>query len=283
MIKKSLLCFCVLFILHYLIVQMNPTMGMATHQWQDNLIKAQSFLYADYADSAMVGTSLSARIIRDSIPSIKSISFGGCAVEDGLRLISSKQDLPQYIFVESNLLFMEGNKELVNKLTEGIIPKIKYWIPSLREQYEPICLLASLALKAGNVNPQAGAAAIDMNILNESIKQQQEDDRKYQYEVSEERLRTIKEMMDSLEGKGVKFVFFEMPVNEQIYHLRKFAKTRERLAQEFPKDQYRYLLSDTTHYLTTDGEHLSFEEQQVFSHYFKNLLTHTDQNNKQHE
>ena len=169
--------------------------------------------------------------------------------------------------------FMEGNKELVNKLTEGIIPTIKYWIPSLREQYEPICLLASLALKAGNVNPQAGATAIDLNILNQSIKQQQVDDRKYQYEVSEERLRTIKKLMDSLEGKGVKFVFFEMPVNEQIYHLRKFAKTRERLAQEFPKDQYRYLPSDTTHYTTTDGEHLSFEEQQVFSHFFKKELT----------
>jgi len=273
MIKKSLLCFSVLFILHYLIVQLNPTLGMATHQWQENLIKAQSFLYADHADSAMVGTSLSARIIRDSIPSVKSVSFGGCAVEDGLRIISSKRHLPQYVFVESNLLFMEGNKELVNKLTEGIIPKIKYWIPSLREQYEPVCLLASLALKAGNVNPQAGAAAIDLNILNQSIKQQQEDDRKYLYEVSEERLRTIKELMDSLEGKGVKFVFFEMPVNEQIYHLRKFAKTRERLAQEFPKDQYRYLPSDTMHYTTTDGEHLSFEEQQVFSHFFKEELT----------
>lgn len=273
MIKKSLLCFSVLFCLHFLIVQLNPTLGMATHQWQENLIKAQSFLYADHADSAMVGTSLSARIIRDSIPSVKSVSFGGCAVEDGLRIISSKRHLPQYVFVESNLLFMEGNKELVNKLTEGIIPKIKYWIPSLREQYEPVCLLASLALKAGNVNPQAGAAAIDLNILNQSIKQQQEDDRKYLYEVSEERLRTIKELMDSLEGKGVKFVFFEMPVNEQIYHLRKFAKTRERLAQKFPKDQYRYLPSDTMHYTTTDGEHLSFEEQQVFSHFFKEELT----------
>lgn len=273
MIKKSLLCFSVLFCLHFLIVQLNPTLGMATHQWQENLIKAQSFLYADHADSAMVGTSLSARIIRDSIPSVKSVSFGGCAVEDGLRIISSKRHLPQYVFVESNLLFMEGNKELVNKLTEGIIPKIKYWIPSLREQYEPICLLASLAMKAGNVNPQAGAAAIDLNILNQSIKQQQEDDRKYLYEVSEERLRTIKELMDSLEEKGVRFVFFEMPVNEQIYHLRKFAKTRERLAQEFPKDQYRYLPPDTTHYTTTDGEHLSFEEQQVFSHFFKEELT----------
>lgn len=273
MIKKSLLCFSVLFCLHFLLVQLNPTLGMATHQWQENLIKAQSFLYADHADSAMVGTSLSARIIRDSIPSVKSVSFGGCAVEDGLRIISSKRHLPHYVFVESNLLFMEGNKELVNKLTEGVIPKIKYWIPSLREQYEPICLLASLALKAGNVNPQAGAAAIDMNILNQSIKQQQEDDRKYQYEVSEERLRTIKELMDSLEGKGVKFVFFEMPVNEQIYHLRKFAQTREKLAQEFPKANYRYLPSDTTHYTTTDGEHLNFEEQQVFSHFFKKELT----------
>ena len=273
MIKKSLLCFIVLVILHDLIVRINPTMGMATHQWQDNLIKAQSFLYADHVDSAMVGTSLSARIIRDSIPSIKSVSFGGCAVEDGLRIISNKDQLPQYIFVETNLLFTEGNKELVNKLTEGIIPRIKHWIPSLREQYEPICLLASLALKSGNVNPQAGAADVDMNILNESIRQLHHEDSIYHYEVSEERVKTVKGLIDSLEEKGVKVVFFEMPVNENISHLSKFEQTRKKVSEVFPKDKYCYLPSDTTHYLTTDGEHLSFEEQQRYSHFFKDLVS----------
>ena len=89
MIKKSIICFVIFAILHLCIVLFNPSVGMATHQWQDNVLKAQQFLYAEKADTVMVGTSLSARIIRDSIPFVKSVSFGGCSVEDGLKIIIS--------------------------------------------------------------------------------------------------------------------------------------------------------------------------------------------------
>ena len=120
MIKKSILCFAVLFGLHLSIVLLNPTMGMATHQWQDNVIKAQQFIYAEESDTVMVGTSLSARIIRDSIPTVRSVSFGGCAVEDGLKIILSKGNFPKYILAETNLFFLDGNPELVSKIASEV-------------------------------------------------------------------------------------------------------------------------------------------------------------------
>ena len=55
--------------------------------------------------------------------------------EDGLRIISSKDKLPKYVLVEANLMYQTGNSELVSKLTEGAMPMIRKWIPSLREQY----------------------------------------------------------------------------------------------------------------------------------------------------
>ena len=113
MIKKSVCCFMTLAILHLCFVLFNPSTGMATHQWQDNVLKAQQFMYAEMSDTVMVGTSLSARIIRDSIPFVKSVSFGGCAVEDGLKIILSKGNAPKYVLVETNLLLREGNTELV--------------------------------------------------------------------------------------------------------------------------------------------------------------------------
>lgn len=269
MIKKSIFCFLILAGLHLCFVIFKPSMGMATHQWQDNVIKAQQFLYAEKSDIVMVGTSLSARIIGDSIPYVKSVAFGGCAVEDGLKLVLSKDDVPKYILVETNLFLREGNPELVKKNTKGVVPAIRGWIPSLREQYEPICLFASMMMSSTGINAQAGASKVNMELLNESINRMIEEDEIIPYNEAETRINEIKKLMDELSGKGVKFVFFEMPVNERVLHLNKFEQPKTMVRSEFPEDKYLYLPSDTTKYLTTDGEHLDFEGQKRFSHYFK--------------
>ena len=272
MIKKSIICFVVLAVLHLCFVLANPSMGMATHQWQDNVMKAQQFLYAGKTDTVMVGTSLSGRIIRDSIPFVKSVSFGGCSVEDGLKIILNKKDVPKLVLVETNFLLIDGNPELVSRITNGVIPKIRHWIPSLREQYEPISLFASLMMNSTGINPQAGMAKVDMNLLNESINRHIAEDRLMPEEWIKRRGETIKALIAGLESKGTRFVFFEMPVNERLLHLKKNDQMRAFVKKEFPTSKYLYLPTDTFKYLTTDGEHLDFEGQQRFSHYFRKVL-----------
>ncbi len=273
MIKRSILCFAVLFGIHLVIVLLNPMVGMATHQWQDNVIKAQQFIYAEKSDTVMVGTSLSARIIRDSIPTVKSVSFGGCAVEDGLRIILSKGDLPRFILAETNLFFLDGNPELVSKMTEGVMPMLRRWIPSLREQYQPICMLASMMASAADINPQAGTSTVDMDLLNESIEHHIKYDWQMPEAQAETRMGDMKRLVEMFEAKGTRVLFFEMPVNERLTHLKRYDQTRELMQKTFPADRYTYLPFDTTRYVTTDGEHLDYEGQQVFSHYFKGVLS----------
>ena len=202
MIKRSILCFAVLFGIHLVIVLLNPMVGMATHQWQDNVIKAQQFIYAEKSDTVMVGTSLSARIIRDSIPTVKSVSFGGCAVEDGLRIILSKGDLPRFILAETNLFFLDGNPELVSKMTEGVMPMLRRWIPSLREQYQPICMLASMMASAADINPQAGTSTVDMDLLNESIEHHIKYDWQMPEPQAETRMGDMKRLVEMFEAIG---------------------------------------------------------------------------------
>ena len=273
MIKRSILCFAVLFGIHLVIVLLNPMVGMATHQWQDNVIKAQQFIYAEKSDTVMVGTSLSASIIRDSIPTVKSVSFGGCAVEDGLRIILSKGDLPRFILAETNLFFLDGNPELVSKMTEGVMPMLRRWIPSLREQYQPICMLASMMASAADINPQAGTSTVDMDLLNESIEHHIKYDWQMPEPQAETRMGDMKRLVEMFEAKGTRVLFFEMPVNERLTHLKRYDQTRELMQKTFPADRYTYLPFDTTRYVTTDGEHLDYEGQQVFSHYFKGVLS----------
>lgn len=272
MIKKSFLSFLVMFGIHAVVTYLLPSLGMATNQWQDNMVKAQHFLYDEDADTAMIGTSLSARILPDSIPSVRSVAFGGCAVEDGLRLILSKPKVPHCVLVETNLFLRNGNDELVEKMTKGIIPQVKRWIPSLRESNEPICLLSGLMIKAAGINPQAAAMTVDMEQLKESIKRHLADDKSLSETELAQRMETIKPLLIQLEQKGTKLIFFEMPIHQELYHLKELEQTRQAVGKAFPKTRYTYLPNDTTTYLTTDGLHLDYEGQQRYSHFIKQAL-----------
>lgn len=277
MIKKSILSFFMLFIIHVIVIWLFPTLGMATNQWQDNMVKAQHFLYAEDTDTAMVGTSLSARILPDSIPSIRSVAFGGCATEDGLRLILSKPTLPHCVLIEANLLFRKGNDELIDKMTKGVIPQLRRWIPSLRECNEPICLLSGLMIKAAGMNPQAATMSVDMEQLRESIKRLVADDKPLSETELRQRTDIIKSLVMQLEQKGTKLIFFEMPVNQEAYHLKELEQTRKMVRMAFPNSRYAYLPNDTTTYLTTDGLHLDYEGQQRYSHFIKQALCSIDE------
>ncbi|MBQ6062161.1 MAG: hypothetical protein IJK87_00850 [Prevotella sp.] len=272
MIKKSLLSFLVLFAIHAAVIRVSPTLGMATNQWQDNMVKAQQFLYAEDADTAMVGTSLSARILPDSIPSVRSVAFGGCAVEDGLRLILSKPKAPHCVLIETNLFFRNGNDELVEKMTRGAMPQIKRWIPSLRECNEPICLLSGLMIKTAGINAQAAAMSVDTEQLKVSIKRHIVDDKALSETELTQRMETIKSLIMQLEQKGTKPIFFEMPVNQEIYHLKELEQTRQAVRMAFPNTHYTYLPNDTTTYLTTDGLHLDYEGQLRYSSFFRKAI-----------
>ena len=277
MIKKSILSFFMLFIIHVIVIWLFPTLGMATNQWQDNMVKAQHFLYAEDTDTAMVGTSLSARILPDSIPSIRSVAFGGCATEDGLRLILSKPTVPHCVLIEANLLFRKGNDELIDKMTKGVIPQVRRWIPSLRECNEPICLLSGLMIKAAGMNPQAATMSVDMEQLRESIKRLVADDKPLSETELRQRTDIIKSLVMQLEQKGTKLIFFEMPVNQEAYHLKELEQTRKMVRMAFPNSRYAYLPNDTTTYLTTDGLHLDYEGQQRYSHFIKQALCSIDE------
>ena len=269
MIKKSIICFLILFIIHALFVKIFPNIGMATNQRQDNILKAQQAFYAEDMNMAIVGTSLANRIIRDSIPNIQSLAFVGCSVEDGLQILRNRRKVPKYVFVEINLILRGGRKELVNGTINGIIPRIKEWIPSLREQYEPVCILASTIIGTSKINTQAGMAVIDKDRLNSQVESILKDDKPVEEDIVKKRMNDIKSLISELEAKGTKFVFFEMPINYKLTHLKSLDQIRKVVRKTFPEDTYIYLPSDTSKYMTTDGQHLDFEGQKKYTQFFR--------------
>lgn len=270
MIKKTFISFFIIALCYSILIAFVPNKGIGTHQWQENQIRAQRFLYENPSDTVIVGTSLSARILLDSLKNVSSCAFSACVVEDGLRLILSKDVIPHYVLIETNYILRPSNEELVKVNTQGPLPLLRNYIPILREQNAPICLIGRRFM----MGALAPAETVDMERLQENIDKRILED--YTHVLSDKQLEgrmyVIMSLISKLEKRGAKILLFEMPLNDNIKHVRSNEQTREAVMRMFPIDKYLYLPSDTSTYLTNDGEHLDAEGQRRYSHFLKNAL-----------
>lgn len=273
MIKKSIICFFSIALCYSLLIAIIPYQGIGTNQWQENQIRAQRFLYENESDTIIVGTSLSARILFDSIRSVSSCAFSACVVEDGLRLLLYKEHKPHYVLIETNYILRYSNSELLKANTQGPLSILRNFMPILREHYSPISLVGSFCMQGA----LAPTKSVDMERLKRSIRNRISDD--YTHYLSEEqlleRMNTIRSLVRQLESYGVKIVLFEMPINAGLKHTPSNDQTRHAVFHMFPKHKYVCLPNDTCSYLTNDGEHLDAAGQRQFTHYLKELLVKT--------
>ena len=271
MIKKAFYSFICISICYTILVSNFPNKGVGTHQWQENQIRAHRFLYDKTSDTVIVGTSLSARIILDSISYVSSCAFSACVVEDGLRLILSKETLPRYVLIETNYLLRPSNGELVRVNTKGPTPFLRRYIPMMREQNSPSSLMGHLCMQ-GALSP---VGQVDLKRLEKNIEDRISED--YTHLLSEmqveERIQTIMPLVHQLESLGVKIVLYEMPLNKRLSHLPSNEQTRQIVHHLFPSEKYTYIPCDTSNYLTNDGEHLDEEGRRRYSHYIKIMLS----------
>ena len=270
MIKKTLISFFVFSTLYAIMVYFYPNKGIGTHQWQENQIKVQRYLYEHTNDTVIVGTSLSARLLPDSFPMVTSCSFSACVVEDGLRVVLSKKKAPHMVLIESNYFLRPSNGELVNLNTKGLMSILRQYLPILREYNSPISLIGYCFMRGAF----APSDDVDMARLSNLIEHRiTEDDSHFlTKEQVKDRLDVIIPLIHELEACGTKIVFFEMPLNERMIHLPSNDQTRQVVNKVFPSEKYVHLPIDTTKYLTTDGEHLDLLGQYRYSSFMKKAL-----------
>src|SRR3954463_7333081 len=118
MIKKSFIL-SLLLVAGYsmLLAYRNPTMSVSNHQWQDNSIKAQNFLYKEHKfERVIVGSSLSSRLVMDSLPHYSNLCFAGMSVFEGLKLLSVDKELPVFVFIEMNAIFNAEDKAFTSTI-----------------------------------------------------------------------------------------------------------------------------------------------------------------------
>lgn len=279
MIRKSLLTALTLLLLHALVVYVKPITS-AQYVWQGNAIKAQRFIYGDTCDKIIVGSSLSNRLVMDSLPDMTNLSFAGQGIFDGLSILNHNNRHPRIVFIETNIMVRKENQNFTSYVNSPVLNPLKRAIPSLRDEYQPVSILSGIIIRILKKGESA-----EKNGFEEMETPPDGDDAFFQQMLSrlaEEYSEPLDTMMlrshfedlvravEDLESNGVRIVFFEMPVNETVCDFVVPQMVREYYRRYFPESKYVYIrVSHCDGYKTTDGAHLAGAEALRFTQFFK--------------
>ncbi len=282
MIKKTIIVFIILFGVYTFIILLNPSISATQHQWQDNIVRAEKYIYdeSDTINNLIVGSSLSLLIRNDSLRHFYNLAFAAQSFYEGLEIVSHKKKLPKNIFIETNFVFKEQNKAFSSGLFSFLNYNIKKYCISLRSDKQPLVFIYPAIKKEWQMNKNE----FEKNKKQPSVKEIQESEifkklLKLQLAnyakipdstfVSNQFL-LLTSMVTELKSKGVNIIFFEMPINPNLVELPLAKLIRNSFYKYFPVDQNNYIkMPDCSNYITGDGLHLEYEESITYTSYFK--------------
>jgi len=265
MIRKTILVFVVLFAVYTVILMLNPKASVGQHQWQDNVIKGEKYIYnkTDSNYNVITGSSLACRVRTNKLTNFYNLSFAGQSVFDGLEIIKNSKVLPKTIFIETNIIFVAPNKEFTSSLFSPLSLIAKQYCISLRSDKQPLAFIfpeVQRILKGGGSanTTEINATTTDTKLFTKMLSRQ---------------LNLLIDYVNYFKSKDVKIVFFEMPLNPALVELPLAKFIRNKFNEHFPTSQYNYIkLPDCSKYVTTDGLHLNDQEALIYTAYFKEEL-----------
>ena len=293
MIKKSIITAIVLLLLHALLIpNVRSLKRQGQHQLQNNIIRAQQFLYDETGkyEVAIVGSSLSGRLKLDSTPNAFNLSFGGGSIFDGFKVLEKQSALPHSVFVEPNLIMRKENSFFTDATTSFLPLTLKRYFPSLRDENQPVFLVGNnLAIPLVNrlfdwlqsvryrwydtskpltndavpANNQADARNRLLQRLADANARPPDEN------ILRENLDLVRKWVEFLEKRNVTVVFYEMPGDPAFCNLLQPKRIREAFGASFPTSEYHYIAPVSCDgYSTTDGAHLDENAARKYSSHF---------------
>lgn len=289
MIKKTLLIFVLLLILHIIVREkIKPEVTLSQSTSQINIIKGQTFLY-DTTDVkyVLLGSSMSYHLqLNNSQKHIYNLALTGLSANPGIRLIEHRKDLinkkPNYVIIETNTLtYHLTDSYLDEAIFNPLLYNLRTYFPSLRDGKQPLPWLSvqlekqviphlipnklTLFEDRLKLTPTYAKTSLKQEDIlpNEGFKKQKktEADKKH---IENEITKNIKKIID-LNGIPI---FFELPVNDENKNSETYKITRDLLNKEFIDKGYAYITYPAdSNYQTYDGLHLTGTDVERYSRY----------------
>ncbi len=294
MIIKSLSITLFLSLVYSLFISYIPTPSASQNQNQDNLVKAQKYMYAEHVpENVIVGTSLSCHILTDSLPRFYNLSFNGSSIYDGLYVILRREHLPKNVFIETNL-YLNNKSELLSSQLFDIYPFYLSKFSSIfRFEHQPIGKIIF------SLNPIGDKIVVNHNNFMKRVKEKlsketlinnkkgitqdvdlfdkmllleiEKYNQIFPMKIVSQKLNELDSIVKILHKKKVNVYFFEMPINFRLMKSKRFIFLNNKLRKKFSYN-VDYIKTDTTRYITSDCVHLKPEESLKYTHFFKSQL-----------
>ncbi|TGK05120.1 hypothetical protein EHQ53_15855 [Leptospira langatensis] len=274
-----LLLFFLLFLGSYsvLVTYVHPTKIPKQSWWQHNRIRVESFLTSGRtAKYVITGSSMSDRMIPDERSGWFNLSLVGEGALTGLSVLAHSDSSAKYVFIEVNQLSVQENTKFAKENTDPFFVFTRRNFPVLLSEKQPFNFLSGTILELPNMfgfavpvpeneKPNANAEEIQKKLKEEHL---EEVTRWYGTAVErkklEERMSVLSSLLKELESKGIRPVFFEMPMHPKILISPKESGTREITRQYFPETKYLWYFAKGGPFEDSDGLHLAYPEANRF-------------------
>lgn len=294
MICRSFIVLIILFAGYTAYINNRPGLSVSQHQWQDNNIRAENYIYAepDSFRHVIIGSSLASRLNMDSLPGYFNLSFGGQSIFDGLGIIRSSNKIPKTILIETNIFIKKEKDGFAQSFFEPLGYYGKKFFLSLRSDKQPLSILVLYMSHYGRKTTKRIMNGLSFSSreqkVTETLKVKDESRvevprsilelQKEKYATApdsvllQEQLALLKGYCDYFSKKGIQVIFFEMPVDKEIKNLTYPRVIRNAIQAFASTERIPILPMDSTDYPTTDGVHLNVEEANRFSGFVKHQL-----------
>jgi hypothetical protein len=290
MIIKSIFTALIIFMLYAVCLVFFNTHSASQNQNQDNLVKAQSYMFKkNVPENVIVGTSLSCYIQADSLNEFYNLAFNGFSIYDGLQIVLKGSQFPKNVFIESNFFLINRTESFYNQLFDFYPYYTSKYIRALRIENQPIGKLVNLTNSIGDnivvkhnffMKQLKEKLVLELNLDKKNTEQKNKLFNKVVFDYAKsfailptnrllhEKLKELEFLVTILKSKGVNVYFFEMPIHYKLMNTKRVLYLRNKLSTFFYK-KVHFIDLDSSKYITSDGVHLNYEESKNYSHFYK--------------
>lgn len=284
MVQKSILVAVILLLFYSLLFNAFPVKMTQDMQFA-NISRAQNYVY-NYSTKSIiiVGSSLSERIITDSLPDAGSLAFSGLSIFDGLKVIQAKNKYPKTIIIELNVLEKSENKNFTDYFYNPVLKFINSRLSFTRADARPVGYAIKTInyfqkkIHSNSVSANKNNKVISIKSDNKWLKEELLRNQQSEYNSMEDsakimgNIANLKKEVSLLMNKGVNIVFLQMPVDKSLISLKRPAFINKQIMLAFPETEFKFILPDHFNYETNDGIHLDENSALIYTKYIEKQL-----------
>jgi len=276
------MCLCCFLVYNLFLFFFKGNKKTGQYQYQENIIKAEHYLYAARPyRCVMTGSSLSDKMLVDSLPGMYSLSLPGLHPLDGIHIIASGKYFPDTVFIETNFFFGPEDRSFTGHFDSKFKNTLKRELPALQEANQPVGIARYFISsffhkekKGSNEKVLKNEINIPQGVFSRLLRGKQEAYQVIDSAAVDSGLTVLSAAVNNLISHGCKVCFFEMPISPELEDLPMPVYVRQSIRKRFDKmaNVGFIRLPASRDYKTLDGIHLNEYGAREYTSYFKNEL-----------